>query len=311
MTSLRIKLNRYVIRHLVAAALLMALVPAVVATQEEVNEIEIPIRVGDLINVTVIEDPELFYHGEVDASGYIRLPYLGEHKVIGVTESECAGRIKELLEKTMYNTATVSVRIIKRAPGIVYVYGAVKAPGPVSLPELGHMTILQAISHVDGVTAWASPKETTVTRQNPITQKREKIQVNLISAFREIGGPDDVQLLADDVIFVPAANVELSQVLSNEPYEVIVVGQVNTPGIISFAPGELRTFMRAIFKAGNFTRFAKKKAVRLIRYGNDVEKEREVRSIDAGRIIDEGFLEDDFELLPGDMIIVDEKRINF
>ena len=311
MTSFFIGLKCCFIRYLTASMLGLILTAAFGVVSAEVVEVEIPIRVGDLISVTVVEDPELFYHGEVDASGYIRLPYLGEYKVIGLTERECASRIKELLEEDMYNRATVAVRIIKRAPGIVYVYGAVKSPGPVSLPELGHMTILQAISHVDGVTAWASPKEATVNRQNPITQKREKIQVNLISAFREIGGPDDVQLLADDVIFVPAANVELSQVLSNEPYEIIVVGQVSTPGIVSFAPGELRTFMRAIFKAGNFTRFAKKKAVRLIRYGTDTENDREVRTINAARIIDEGFLEDDFELLPGDMIIVDEKRINF
>ena len=282
-----------------------------VAFGDNPAETEIPIRVGDLVNVTMTEDPEMLYHGEVDASGYIRLPYLGELKVVGTTESECARILKGRLEENMYRTATVAVRIIKRAPGVIYVYGAVKAPGPVALPELGNMTILQAISHVQGVTSWASPSETTVTRLNPITQKREKIEVDLIAAFREIGGSQDIQLLADDVIFVRAANVELSQVLSNEPYEVTVVGQVNNPGIVSFAPGELRTFMRAIFKAGNFTRFAKTKSVRLVRYAEDNENKREVKTVDASRIIDEGYLEDDFELIPGDMIIVDEKRINF
>ena len=278
---------------------------------QDLEEFAAPIRVGDLVSISMIEDPEVIFHGDVDASGYIRLPYLGESRVIGLTETECADQIATRLESDMYSKATINVRIIKRAPGVVYLYGAVKTPGPVALPELGSLTILQAISHVNGVTSWASPTDTTVTRQNPISLEREKIPVDLISAFKEIGGPEDLKLIADDVVFVPAANAEISQVLSNEPYEIIVVGQVNAPGIISFAPGELRTFMRAIFKAGNFTRFAKKKSVRLIRYGKDQNTEREVKTLNASRIIDEGFLEDDVELLPGDMIIVDEKMINF
>lgn len=278
-------------------------------TAKSFEDFEIPIHVGDLVSITIEEDRDANYHGDVDASGYVHIPFFGETKIVGYTESQCAAILKQRLEKGLYQTVTVAVRVVKRAPGVAYLYGAVKNPGPVKLPGLGHMTVLQAISYVKGITAWASPDKCTVTRYNPGTGIREKIPVDLIAAFREIGGPDDVKLIADDVVFVPSANAEISQVLSNEPYEIIVVGQVNSPGIINFAPGELRTFMRAMFKAGNFTRFAKKKAVRLIRYGED--DSREVKVVDAGKIIDEGFLEYDFELLPGDMIIVDEKLINF
>lgn len=269
----------------------------------------IPIRVGDLINIVMTEDPEVAFHGEVDASGYVMMPYIRECKVVGLTEIDCSAVLVEKYTAELYQKATIAVRIVKRAPGVVYVYGAVKTPGPVNLPELGQLTILQAMSRVNGLTAWASPDRCTVTRFHPVTGARDELPVNLISAFREIGGPEDLKLLADDVIFVPAANAELSQFLSNEAFEVIVVGQVNSPGIVSFAPGETRTFMRTLFKAGNFTRFAKKKAVRVISYGE--EKKREVRTVDAELIIDDGFLEFDFELQPGDMIIVDEKIINF
>lgn len=269
----------------------------------------VPVRVGDLVNIVMTEDPEVAFHGEVDASGYITLPYIREFRIIGLTEESCAAALREKFTVDLYQQATLSVRIVRRAPGEVYVYGAVKTPGAVSLPQLGQLTILQAISRVNGITAWASPDRCVVTRFHPVTGNRDELPVNLVSAFREIGGPEDLKLLSDDVIFVPAANAELSQFLSNEAFEVIVVGQVNSPGIVSFAPGETRTFMRALFKAGNFTRFAKKKAVRVISYGED--KKREVRTVDAELIIDDGFLEFDFELQPGDMIIVDEKIINF
>jgi protein involved in polysaccharide export with SLBB domain len=271
---------------------------------------EIPIRPGDLISISMLEDIDVVFNGVVDASGFISLVYLGEVKIIGLRESDCASYLQRLLEKDFYQKATVTVRVIKRAPGVIYIYGAVKEPGAVPLPELGQLTILQAISSVKGITSWASPEICQITRQNPISGEREKFTVNLIAAFREIGGVDDIPLIASDVVFVPSANAELSQVLSNEPYEVIVVGQVNDPGIVSFAPGELRSFMRALFKAGNFTNFAKKKAVRVIRYSKD-NKNREVMVVDAEKMIDQGYLELDFELIPGDMIIVDEKLINF
>ncbi len=288
----------------------MSVVIALIAINAQAyNNADIPIRPGDHISIVMAEDPDVQYNGEVDASGYVNLPYLGEVRVAGSTETVCSLHIKTTLESDFYQRATVTARVIKRSPGVVYVYGAVKNPGPINLPIIGNMTILQAVSHVNGITAWASPDQCTVTRSNPVTGEREKITVDLIESFQDIGGPADINLIAEDVIFVPSANTELAQVLSNEPYEVIVVGQVNQPGIILFAPGELRTFMRAIFKAGNFTRFAKKKAVRVIRYRKD--KERDVREVDAAKMIDEGFMEYDFELEPGDMIIVDEKMINF
>lgn len=270
---------------------------------------QVPIQIGDVIHVDMEEDPEVMFHGPVEESGFIRLPFLREFRVVGKTEGACAQALKDALEAELYQRATLNVRIVRRAAGVVYVYGAVKEPGAVALPELGEMTVLQALAKVKGVTAWAAPDVCQVTRFDPANGEREKIRVNLIDAFKDIGGEADIKLRANDVVFVSAKSAEITQILSNEPYEIIVVGQVNAPGIMVFAPGELRTFMRAIFKAGNFTRFAKKKAVRLIRYGRDGK--REVREVNAARMIDDGFLEEDFELQAGDMIIVDEKMINF
>ncbi len=273
------------------------------------QESEIPIREGDQISVAMVEDPDIIYQGVVNISGYIQLPYIQDFKVVGLTPSKCADALSKTLTKDLYQKATIKIHVVKRAPGVVYVYGAVKQPGPVSLPDLGHLSVLQAISRVGGTSAWASPKECKVSRNNLITGKRERMPIDLVSALENIGGTEDLNLVADDVIFVPATNTELAQFLSHEPFEVIIVGQVNQPGITMFVPGEQRTFMRAIFKAGNFTRFAKKKAVRIINYSQN--NEREVKTVNAERIIDEGFLEDDFELQAGDMIIVDEKLINF
>jgi len=91
--------------------------------------------------------------------------------------------------------------------------------------------------------------------------------------------------------------------------EVIVLGQVETQGLLSFGGGEPMTLLRLILKAGGFSSFAKKNAVRLIRY--DADGNRTERVIDAAEIFDEGRLEADVPLEPGDLVIVPQKAINF
>jgi polysaccharide export outer membrane protein len=90
--------------------------------------------------------------------------------------------------------------------------------------------------------------------------------------------------------------------------DIYVVGEVNRPGIISFAPGEPRTLLRAIFRAGGCTAFAKRKAVRLVRTGDGGRVEREVN---LRRITEDGHIEDDLKLQSGDMIIVPQKFFKF
>jgi polysaccharide export outer membrane protein len=108
---------------------------------------------------------------------------------------------------------------------------------------------------------------------------------------------------------VPGIDGSTQQVMTTDESEVIVVGEVNAPGIILFAPGEQRTVMRAIFKSGGFTKFAKSKEVRLIRYGKDGS--RSEQTINVSAVIDDGFLDQDVDLLPGDMLIVPQKMLNF
>ena len=281
------------------------IVPAASLLTQRLNT---PLRPGDVISVTMRQDEEVRFEGGIGASGVIILPFLGPYFIAGQTPSAAAAGLQEVLEDRLYEQATVAVSVVKPAPGHIFVYGAVKEPGKVVLPELSQLTVLQALSEVGGITNWAVPEDTYVLRPDPDTGEAQKIAADLTVAFADIGGTSNLRLRPDDIVFVPSA-AGTETVLSNEPVEIIVTGEVNRPGIVYFAPGEQRTFIRAVFKAGNFTRYSKGSAVRLIRYEKDGR--RTVRKVDADHIIDDGFLEEDFELKPGDMIIVDEKLINF
>jgi len=118
-----------------------------------------------------------------------------------------------------------------------------------------------------------------------------------------------MQMEPEDVLFVPGLSGDTKGIMTTDQCEIIVVGEVRASGIITFAPGEQRTLMRAIFKAGGFSKFANDKAVRLIRYGKD--NKRTEQKVNAAVVMDDGFLEKDIELRPGDMVIVPQKMINF
>ena len=269
---------------------------------------QLPVRVGDSVSILMSEDAEIRFEGRIGESGVVRIPLLGDVRVAGLTARQVQDQITAALEKDYYQKATVSVQLLARSPGTVFLYGAVKTHGAVELPTGSNLTLLQVISKGGGITAWADARNCRITRVDRLTQARTVLTVNLETAFQDIGGKDDILLQSGDIIFIPAANAQANQVLTTEPCEVIVVGEVASPGIISFAPGESRTIMRAVFKAGNFSRFAKSKEVRLIRYAAG---ERTVLLVDVAAILEQGLLDKDVELKPGDMVIVDQKMFSF
>ncbi len=97
----------------------------------------------------------------------------------------------------------------------------------------------------------------------------------------------------------PDVRIVLQEFRQNMVY---LMGQVAVPGPYRITHGN--TLMEIISKAGGFTPIAKRKKVKIIRSGRDRSR---VFYMDASRITDEGRLEEDVVLMPGDMIIVPER----
>jgi protein involved in polysaccharide export with SLBB domain len=250
----------------------------------------------------MVEDPLLAYEGLISASGTVPVPFYGEFMLARMTPAEASEALAAALTESVYEKATISVTLVTKGPGKVYVYGAVRRPGVVGMPTVGGLSIIQVLSFVEGMTSWASPEETFVIRRGKPGEPPQKITINLkeILSSSEALVSQDVQLQADDIICVPGIDGTLF--FSTDVCEVIVTGEVRVPGIVPFAPGEQRTLMRAILKAGGFSKFARSDRVRLVRI--EKGKDRQERTIDAGRIIEEGRVDLDIDLQPGDMIII-------
>ncbi len=264
---------------------------------------------GDFVRIRMEEDTGVFFEGLISAAGTVPVPFLGECSIARKSSTEAAAAISAVLTQSMYQQATITVTQVSKGQGKVFIYGAVRKPGAILMPTLGDITIIQALSYVDGLTSWATPEDAYILRRTKPGQKPQKIPLNLAQIFASATpmGENDVPLRNDDVVCVPGINGALY--FSSDACEIMITGEINNPGIASFSPGEQRTAMRAIFKAGGFSKFAKKDKVRIIQYGKN--KERTEKKFNAIRIIDEGFLDEDIELNPGDMIIVPQKVINF
>jgi polysaccharide export outer membrane protein len=291
-------------------------VPAVPAAEEAALLAATVFGPGDTVRVSMVEDAEVTFEGPVSAVGTIPLPYLREFRIAGLTRDAAEAALSQALCKDLYQTATVSVALIAKLPlppkppGKVYAYGAITKPGVVELPPSGEISAMQLVSEIGGLTSWAAPQKAYIVREKGGGQPAEKIPLNLTEVFSDAAPTAVVPFRDGDIFFVPGqAGSAAGQVMTNDDCQIIAVGEVNAPGIVRFSPGEQRTIMRAVFKAAGFTKFAKDRAVRLIRYGEDGS--RTEQTVDVSEIIDEGFLDKDVTLLPGDMIIVPQKAINF
>src|SRR5476649_74154 len=103
-------------------------------------------RIGpkDLLEIRVLEIPDLNLDRRVTDAGTIDLPLLGGVSVAGKTTTEARAQLEDLLREKYVNRANVSVVVKEYANKPVSVVGAVTKPGSLSIS--GRFTLLQAIS---------------------------------------------------------------------------------------------------------------------------------------------------------------------
>jgi polysaccharide export outer membrane protein len=89
--------------------------------------------------------------------------------------------------------------------GIIYVVGAVQKPGGFLLQnDLDRMTMLKMLSLAGGPTNSAKTNHTVILRKNPDTGQRDQVPVDLGKVLHLKTA--DVQLQANDILFVPDSN---------------------------------------------------------------------------------------------------------
>ena len=137
------------------AVLLVAVLAAVCANAEDVSG---EYRVGprDLLEIKVIEIPELNVERRVSDGGTVSLPMVGDFPVSGLTAAEVRSGLETLLKSKYVNRADVSVVIKEFGSKPISILGAVQRPGALNIS--GRWFLLQAISAAGGLTEAAGRK---------------------------------------------------------------------------------------------------------------------------------------------------------
>ncbi len=98
----------------------------------------------DLLQISVLEIPDLNVERRVTDNGTIDLPLLGQFNVAGITATEARAQLETLLRDKYVNRANVSVIVKEYGNKPVSVVGSVAKPGSLSIS--GKWSLLQAIS---------------------------------------------------------------------------------------------------------------------------------------------------------------------
>ena len=162
------------------------------------NDDFIDYRVGplDRLTLNVFQEPDLsLKQVQVDASGNLLLPLVGQLRVAGKTTAEVSAEIADRLRRFLVDPQ-VSVIVDSSTSQKVTVEGEVREPGVFELQ--GRTTLLQAMAMAKGPTNVSRLNEVIVFRN--IGEQRYAAVFDLKEIRR--GEADDPQILGNDVVVV-------------------------------------------------------------------------------------------------------------
>ena len=156
---------------------------------------------GDVILITVHEQPDLTTKTRVSSEGYITFPLLGVLHVKDFTVGEIEEKIRVLLEKDYLVNPQVNIFIEDYRAEKVFVMGFVNRPGEYELFKDRKTTVLEAITMAGGFKEGAAQNGTKVIRLEG--DEEITLQVKVTDITKKGDKAKDIQIQPGDIIVVP------------------------------------------------------------------------------------------------------------
>jgi len=210
------------------------------------------IGAGDVLRISVFNQPDLLTEVEVTEAGTVAMPLVGEVAVGGKTRTEAANALGESLKRGGYlREADVVVRVLEYRSQQVAVLGEVAKPGRYAITRPS--TVAEVIALAGGITPKGGNVVTVVqTGADGQTRSRE---VNLNDQISAGGSGKALLLRAGDTVTVPSAPV------------FYIYGEVRLPGAYPLAAN--MTVMQALSVGGGLTVRGTERGIRIERRAAD------------------------------------------
>ena len=169
----------------------------------DINSYKYLIGAGDVLNIFVWRNPEVSGSFVVRPDGMITTSLVEDIKVAGKTPTELARSIEEILATYLKEPiVTVTVNsFVGPFSEQIRVIGEAAQPRAINYTQ--HMTLLDVMIQVDGLTEFADGNNAVLVRIEDGLQKQYKILIDQLLKDGEISA--NVDILPGDIIIIPEA----------------------------------------------------------------------------------------------------------
>jgi polysaccharide export outer membrane protein len=271
-----------VMRRLIFVFALIAMMLSVRPVSAQDQKESLLIGPGDLIQVDVLDTPEMEQQVRVTDGGSAPLAYVGNVQVGGKTPAAAADAIRLLLiSKNVMKHPQVTVRVQEYSTQDVSVLGQVRTPGayPLTTPQ----PVLRVLSLAGGVTEIAD-RQVTVKRHG----SSEQLTYTLSNDPQKML-TDMVMVNPGDIVMVPKSAI------------IYIMGDVGRPGGYAMSSNDSHlTLLQAIARAGSANKTSKQSKVRLIRVTEQGKQEIPIHldAMEKGKIPDMDLQANDIIFVP-------------
>lgn len=167
----------------------------------------------DTVSVKVFRMPDLSGDYQVDLTGQISMPLIGEVRAVDMTTAQLDDALTRRFGEKYLENPDISVGIKESARRNITVDGAVKNAG--AFPATRELSLMQAVALAGGVSEDANARRVAVFRT--IDGKRQAAAFDLVSIRR--GENADPAIFPGDIIVVDGNSVKAAyrQIISSFP----------------------------------------------------------------------------------------------
>jgi polysaccharide export outer membrane protein len=200
-----VNLNRWSALGLVALGLIVSACggarfpPA--PTEIEAFEYFYLIGPGDAVNIQVWRNPELSMSVTVRPDGKITSPLIEDIQASGRTPTALAREMETHLSKYVQSPVVTVIVAGFGGPFTQQIRILGEATRPQALPYREHMTLLDVMIIVGGITDFAAGNRATILRT--VGGKREQVGVRLIDLVRKADISANVAMRPGDILIIP------------------------------------------------------------------------------------------------------------